>query len=607
MRNNLTKLFKVTFITILSLFIACDKKELDNSKNTLEIPEGYVSVALNPQLEEIQEDNFIDKQASTNFSSFENDEILDYSPIKELGEVDFRGAVKSSNKSSSYKKKIAAINTPILRMTSGTKYMVLIYDENDNYLPEFSKQLTAGGTSSTANNTIVLKARTRYKYVAFSYNSNDDITSYTINPSTQQVQTGNYEFMYTKGTIEPLNYQPVNPNNNPNRLNLIFERKLSKIKVTYDIRGLHTFAAGATPTPQQITLQIVKSSSNQNNPFSKGIFDLKSGNFLSHTNYTNGVDFNPTWVSAIGLGNTFNDYSTTTVYTSQPTSLDKISLKFTRLNYYVASDRLITTNVSASNPLILTIEKPITIDEGIGNNVVFELIQPAVTLPTNSNITTKWAIANTVHRGWGTHNPFIMRSTGNGNSSSIYNDINHNDRFRFNDLLPEVYANYFYTYLSGTLYKRPTVRGQLDSMGDPCKEIRPLGLWKTPSSAQLEELANYINNNYTTSWNNSGSGAAQRYMILPSGPTRSTLVSYINHNRLIINRLGYGSYNTGTNSYNHLGYNNVSGGTCDAYYWSSEGRKYLKISNTSATSIKAEILTSNNINTTMSIRCVRAD
>ena len=596
---------------IISILISCSKTEDIIQEEIITTPKGYVSLLFDPQVEDHLEYETITKQASSNeLKSEENNESIEYTDIQELGLVDFRGALKveKSTLTNGSKKKLATINTPILRMSAGTRYMVLIYDENNNYLPELSKQLIAGGTTATTNNTIVLKAGTKYKYVAFSHNATSTIdpNSYTLTNHEQKLQTGNYDFMYTKGEINPLAYQPANPNNNPTRLNLIFERKLSKILVKYDIRGLHTFAQGAVPLAHQLSMQIVTSSTNQTNPFTKGIFDLKSGSFVSHSTYTNESDFNPVWTSAIGLNNNFNDYSVTTVYSSQPKNLDRLSLKFTKFNYHISANQLINTNISTTNPLILTIEKTIELAEGIGNSVLFEVIQPSVTLPTNTGITTKWAIANLFHRGWGTHNPYIMRSTNNGSASNVINDINYVDRFRYNDLLPEVYTNHWYTYLNQPLYKRPAVRAQVDSMGDPCLQVQPKGLWKTPTSTQLQELANYINNNYNTSWNiSTGGGSTQKAIRLPSGENRPTLVSYINHNNLILNKVGFGSYDTETNSFTHYDYNNISGGITNGYYWSSDERKYLKISNYSATTMQAEILVSTNTNVTMSVRCVR--
>ena len=164
---------------------------------------------------------------------------------------------------------------------------------------------------------------------------------------------------------------------------------------------------------------------------------------------------------------------------------------------------MVYTKISHSHPVNLNIKKSLDIDQGIGNDVLFELIQPAVNIKTSSGsgIKTRWAIANLYHRVWHTHIPCIMRDNingdhTNGDHTNIFNGYQHNiDRFRFKDLLLDVYTNHYFTNLLKPLIKKPTIRGQLDSMGDPCLQVIPMGLSRTPSIPQLQELTNY-NNNY---------------------------------------------------------------------------------------------------------------
>ena len=307
--------YRLPIIFLIHIF-TCQKKEVDKLDDALKTPEGYIHHIIEPQVPEEIEGNTNEKLAVIQIDSkvnIENKNLI-YSLVKELDIIDFTDRVKAIENKTTNKDKLAPITIPLNRMKSASKYMVLIYNENNNFLPELYKQLISGGTTATVNNSISINARNKYSYVAFSYDTKKEIDSYIINPSEQQVQTDNYDFMYVNGIIDPLSYKEVNEKNNPKRSNLILEKKLSKINFTYDIRYIYTCGWHLAPLTHDISLEIIKSQSDQNNPLLKGVFDLKARNFKSHTYYTNNIDFIPIRTSARNIRDTFNDYSTTTVY-----------------------------------------------------------------------------------------------------------------------------------------------------------------------------------------------------------------------------------------------------------------------------------------------------
>lgn len=614
-KRSIFKFFAV-FGIITQVMMSCSKDSTSEIKTEepANIPANYIALAINP----IDQDTEVEiAPISSNSRIASKGKVNpEYSLISTDVGLDARVSISQESLSSSPKLMATDLNVSINSKTlkaaipvgysllgTGVRYRLFIYKADGSLFR--TKIMTSG----TTLDTIHVMRNTNYTYKTYSFNktsAQESAGGPNLNSTSQVVTTGNYDFLFASGTIPPYSISTGTSASSP--LNIQFKHRVSKIRVSYDIRGLFTYAAGGSPIPHVIDFEIVSNTNSTLVPaFKKGQFSLATGDFIqgSFVGYTP-TELKPVWTNYIG--STFNDYSWMDVYTAEAGTFSGLSLKINKLQYYRDESSLTTVNATASSPLILTVNKTFNVVEGVGNHVRFEFIEPYVTLPSSSGSTIKWGRGNLAFRGWGTHNPYVFRKVSTTTTVATNFD-GSSDRFRFNDLYPELYAIYWFAASSITEsngFKHPPmrtqVRGLTDSIGDPCGLVRPAGTWRSPTATELLALVNYFNTNKANSWFPAGQG----HIAFPSsGPVTSKL-PFIQHNNLLLEKNGLANYSTpfGANSFS------ATGDDVSANYWSSSQHQFLSITGTSATAAAnvASMQTSavSDVNKTMYIRCVRA-
>lgn len=112
-------------------------------------------------------------------------------------------------------------------LTSGVKYRVLVYDEDGNYVG------AVDGTAGSPAGGVGVETGKKYHWYAYSYDETTDLPA-IANTSDPVIDVGaSQELLYAHGTVD-LTVLGNNP------VPVIFERRLSQIKLVIDARG--TFA-----------------------------------------------------------------------------------------------------------------------------------------------------------------------------------------------------------------------------------------------------------------------------------------------------------------------------------------------------------------------------
>ena len=272
-------------------FNSCGKND-DLYEERLSEDEIKLYLSVNQESEEHDHvSEYIPKVASSKISSFDNttssktivSSARVFDGIEVFPVVDTTKVFSYSSRNVTYAKenKIAGRNSTsnsFSPLVTGTKIRVLLYFKDpaatNGYGNFYSSTQLKIGASGNIQGSIIAKKATAYKYIIYTMNDSLDIPE-VPDPNNPTFTTFvNRDFAYNVGEFNTPAIQPNDTGNEqmvlPNSVNLI--RQVARVGIALNTLGM--FA----------TLKSARVALSEDDPsFKKGVFDLKTGEYISTT------------------------------------------------------------------------------------------------------------------------------------------------------------------------------------------------------------------------------------------------------------------------------------------------------------------------------------
>lgn len=311
-------------------------------------------------------------------------------------------------------------------LANNVKYTIYIYDGTNLVI---AKTFTAQEVGTIEG----LDASKTYTWVAASHNNETDAPSLT--PTTGGVSIPqNTDFLYSSGTLDI--------SSNPT-INVEFSHALSRIGIEINTIGVF---GDISETPPSLTVSGLN--------LKAGSIDLATGTITaSNTTYDPSLSYS----DFENVEEGFNDAKIAYVYTAGTDALNiQINLQNLKINHYDGG--LERTYFSANTPFTLNITPEI----GKSQKALLNVVESA--LSTNhENVAVNWGRSNLYYRGDLGARSYAFLSTNRQTSR----------------------ANTYFSYKGKVAGQFPSTETQ----GDPCLDVYPAGLWKTPSQAQVSSIS----------------------------------------------------------------------------------------------------------------------
>ncbi len=420
-------------------------------------------------------------------------------------------------------------------MQNNRKYRVLLFDKDDKFITAMD-----GTVGVTTPSYAGANRNTKYKWKAYSYDSNADILpAIPANPTQANFNLTNTNvsgLLYASGEITTSN--TVNDNN---KVNILFKRQTAIIDVVFSGRGMFDKISALSGTA---SLPI----------YTSGTFDLKQGVYTSFANPTN--------TSAVSTASTVSSKNDTirtqTFYTVNPSqAINSYGVTLTSLTF--PTDR--GTNRTFTNNLNFSFTKPFTPQLGKRYKIIIDF------LTTYRNVNNSGGNVD-----WAYHNLFY------NNTTKVYGFRHYNSNV-YEKGVSAGASN------SGEYFNWKAAKpGNTQATGvvDPCTLVYPAGRWRMPTTAEFNTIVNIPSSlSGTIRKSNARSGDPVRYIDIRLGTgTFSPYDDYTNGLPMLM--LGYRE----ASSENINGYNTGTSGTAYLYYWTSTestatAANYFTINNSS--------------------------
>ncbi|UIR55881.1 hypothetical protein LZQ00_16665 [Sphingobacterium sp. SRCM116780] len=511
------------FIGFIVFFNSCTKNnnEVDSAEHKLsfvisgvseieDVPEMIASTK-NMAVGQKKIDEKIVSKENISLNGFDAEIILSESgsltPLAKSATVGTSEGVSNNLKA---KTNLLAASSPV---NTGTTYRVLVYDEAGTYVG------AVDGTSGTLAGSIDVSYNKNYKWYAYSFDNTSPLPALgnTANPTINA--TPSLGLLYASGEVTPTAL-------GDNKVQVVFERRLSWVKLIVDSRG--TFAP-LVPAGTKVTTSNLTSS----------IFDIKSNSYSNPQNTVGTLEGSADF-SELDAATTKDSVFVGNFYPADDGRNSTFSIKFDKMELKLDY----STNPSSGNVSRLFTDIPYTFNfvpsPGKRYTVRVRLIESAVDING-----TKWARGN-LHYTWSDNGfrfrhsgvypyesavyPWIYTNTptdyyyngiyppwtGNNNYSDfnkrpvefwnfktvvpyagdqlydvikIYGD--QNDRPEY--VNPYIGKGYYYESISG-----PTYYTSIPD-GDPCSLVYPAGKWRLPTKAEGTALVSALQANTSKS------------------------------------------------------------------------------------------------------------
>ena len=372
--------------------------------------------------------------------------LKDFDVLTSIEKVNNSSGVQAS---ASVKNGVIAASQP---MTAGVKYLILIYNAGTTTNPVVSQVATAG-----TNPSVSVPSGSYDWYVV----STNDGTSPSVNASgiVSATSIANKDVLYAKSSA------PVTVQSGQNDLAVVFHRNTARIDVNVDARGL--FGKIGTTTTVELGTGTGASFSSIVQTGDLNIFDGTYSNKVATPAIVSGSNMVNTVGAQGDLGAT-KTASFYTVNTDANAIPANISVRLATLGITM-DDTTTRTFTGAIVPYTSAAVTPVIGSQYLVNATMVE---------------SGLSVAGT---GWGRTNLQYLSSAADKYRFLPTNDIFINQALNLLDLIQlgnginNQITNLYWNWNSIT----PT--GTAGS-GDPCGQVYPVGMWKTPTQAQLNSL-----------------------------------------------------------------------------------------------------------------------
>lgn len=362
------------------------------------------------------------------FKSASNDLTYD---VKEFGDADIAITIGDINQSDAVKFRNSSVYEPVAQ---GVQYVVYIYEGNNLVT---AKELSAGtlGTIEGLNPT------TDYKWIAVSYNSTDSAPSLTPQ-SAALLLPENTDVLYATGDLNL---------SNSSSIEIAFNHAMARLAVELNTIGV--FGEISTQTAPTITL-------------TSGGLRTGSLNLLSGDITASSTTFSPTltYSDFEQVEENKNDILQTYFYTVPNSASENqsvtVNISNLMINHYDGNQSRTYFTTAKPFPLSVAVEK------GKSTKATLNIVESA--LETR---------IGTTNIGWARSNLYFREGEG----------IDDKRAYAF-DYINRMHAtgnSYFAFNTKKPLYFPQTAA----DLGDPCLEVYPKNLWRTPTKAELGALS----------------------------------------------------------------------------------------------------------------------
>ncbi len=344
----------------------------------------------------------------------------------------------------------------LIQMSTNRKYRVLIYNTDVN--GNATTFVTQGQSSAGAPLNLPVNRNKKYRWIAYSFNNENDIPPVSISDPKINVNVSNNgmqeDFLYSTGLI--LTSDVIN---GQNPIAITFSRHLAMIRLEINSRGV--FAPISTANVDIVTTP---------SGFKNGIFALLNGSYSSTSSAT--TVNNQNWNNILSDTIPLNWAKYQDFYSVATSASMKLRIKINAIT--VVSDRIQDDAPNSST------KKPRTFQ-----NVTFDF-PDFVAKPGRKYQALLQLLESPIKRGntyWARGNLYYDPSISRNEYRFRYdNPYFKNINGGVNNILA---TDYWYGGLRPNLPADPTV--------DPCSEVYPKGLWRLPERGEFTELINSRN------------------------------------------------------------------------------------------------------------------
>ncbi|MFD1771597.1 fimbrillin family protein [Sphingobacterium suaedae] len=311
----------------------------------------------------------------------------------------------------------------------GVSYRLFLFSADGTTL------VTSAQFVSGTAGTIDVSQGTSYKWVALSYNNNEDIPEVPAG-STQIALPGGKDVLYASGTVDV----PTGSGNVNAPIAITFAHKFSRIAIELNSKGMFGNILSAGVAVSGLNLQTAT-------------IDVATGNLSNLTPYTATIDYS----SFADVEPQFQDAKIAYAYTASPAQLTGVQVGVSSLSVQHRDNRdeLVTRNFSAT-PVNFSFN--VTPELGNSHRLLVNFVESPITAVGS---TVRWARSNVYYtpgpdasRQYGFYARNIQRSSADG-------------FFSFQGTIPGQFAT-------------------TGNEGDPCALVYPAGVWRQPDRVELE-------------------------------------------------------------------------------------------------------------------------
>ncbi|WP_149524377.1 hypothetical protein [Sphingobacterium hotanense] len=319
----------------------------------------------------------------------------------------------------------------------GVKYRLFLYKNDGTFVS--STALTANSTGKVA-----IEAGEDYKWYALSYNNTEDVPDVTTGSSAITL-AGGKDVLHAAGTLSvPSDASGALP------LGIIFNHKTSRLAIELNSMGMFGDMNSATVAVSGLSMK-------------SGTIDIFTGKYSDLEDYTQTIN----WSSFENVEAGFNDRKVAYAYTVDSTNANNVSVSIASLQLTHASDLVegegATVRSFSATPVNFS---PVSVTPAIGrtHRILYNLVESALTTVgvSNTGDSVRWSRSNLYYAA-GTHNPYRFYATNAQRSDA-------KSYFAYGALTPGQFVN-------------------AASRQDPCAQVYPQGVWRTPTNNDLYSIS----------------------------------------------------------------------------------------------------------------------